>query len=79
MVRVTLGQGSGAGSGDFAGLEGVEVGLGLSDGFGICLALGVLGERPVDAGDGGVLSFAIRHEQPKSQAPMAMEPAMIPR
>ncbi|MFI7876090.1 hypothetical protein [Streptomyces salinarius] len=29
------------------------------DGFGVRLALGVLGERPVDAGDGGVVSFAL--------------------
>ncbi|GAA2561507.1 hypothetical protein ACFWG7_24120 [Streptomyces koyangensis] len=37
-----------AGSGDVADLEGGEVGVGLFDGFGVRLALGVLGERPVD-------------------------------
>ena len=35
-----------------------EVGVCGLDGFGGRLALGVLGERPVDAGDGGVVSFA---------------------
>ena len=43
------------GSGDFVDLEGGEVGLGLLHGFRVCLALGVLGACPVDAGDGGVL------------------------
>jgi hypothetical protein len=28
-------------------LEGGEVGVSLLDGFGVCLALGVFGERPV--------------------------------
>ncbi|MFE2494159.1 hypothetical protein ACFXKS_39350 [Streptomyces scopuliridis] len=39
--------------------QGGEVGVGLLDGFGVRLVLGVLGQRPVDAGDGGVLSLAL--------------------
>ena len=38
--------------------------MGLFDGFGVCLALGVLGERPVDAGDG---SQPRRHRRPDRQ------------
>jgi hypothetical protein len=45
--------------GDRSVVHGGEVGVGLFDGFGICLALGVAGERPVDAGDGGVLALAL--------------------
>ena len=33
--------------------------MGLFDGFGVCLALGVFGERPVHAGHRGVLSLAL--------------------
>ncbi|MFB7056018.1 hypothetical protein ACFCXT_23210 [Streptomyces vinaceus] len=33
--------------------------MSLGDGFGVGLVLGVLGEGPVDAGGGGVLSFAL--------------------
>jgi hypothetical protein len=40
-------------------VHGGEVGVGLLDGFGVRLALGVFGECPVDAGDGGVLSLAL--------------------
>lgn len=47
------------GAGDLAVLEGGEVGVGLFDGFWVRLVLGVFGERPVDAGDGGVLSLAL--------------------
>ncbi|HEY9504942.1 MAG TPA: hypothetical protein VIQ27_03125, partial [Gemmatimonadales bacterium] len=39
--------------------QGGEVGVGLLDGFGVRLVLGVLGQCPVDAGDGGVLSLAL--------------------
>nr|WP_240450449.1 hypothetical protein [Streptomyces sp. 11-1-2] len=44
---------------DLSGLEGGEVGVCLGDGFGVCLALGVLGECPVDAGHRGVLALAL--------------------
>lgn len=33
--------------------------MGLFDGFGVHLPLGVLGERPTGAGDGGVPSLAL--------------------
>ncbi|GAA1126708.1 hypothetical protein GCM10009663_76140 [Kitasatospora arboriphila] len=46
------------GFGDFAVLEGDEVGVGLFDGIRVRLALGVLGQRPVDTGDGGVVTLA---------------------
>jgi hypothetical protein len=45
--------------GDRSVVHGGEVGVGLFDGFGVRLALGVFGERPVDADDGGVLSLAL--------------------
>jgi hypothetical protein len=45
--------------GDRSVVNGGEVGVGLFDGLGICLALGVVGERPVDACDAGVLALAL--------------------
>lgn len=47
LVRRTRG-------GNVPGLQGGEDGVRGLDGFGVRLALGVFGERPVDAGDGGV-------------------------
>ncbi|MFE5399283.1 alpha/beta fold hydrolase [Streptomyces sp. NPDC056568] len=48
MIIVARGQGQRAGRGDPADLKGSGAGMGLFDGFGVHLALGVLGERPVD-------------------------------
>lgn len=39
-----------------------EFGVCLLDGFGVCLALLVLGQYPVDAGQARVLSFAFAGE-----------------
>ena len=47
------------GSGDFAGLEGGKVGVGLLGGFGVRLPLLVLGEGPVDAGQARVRALAL--------------------
>ncbi len=45
--------------GEFAGLSGGEVSMGLLDRFGVCPTLGGLGEREADA-----------RQSPESQAPM---------
>jgi hypothetical protein len=45
--------------GDRSVVHGGEVGVGLFDAFGVRLALGVFGERPVDAGDGGFCPFRL--------------------
>src|SRR5690606_30688551 len=42
-----------------SGLEGGEVGVRLRDGFRVALALLVLSQRPVDAGQARVLAFAL--------------------
>lgn len=43
---------------NFGASEGCEVGVNLLDGFRVRLTLGVLGKRPVDTGNRGVLTLA---------------------
>jgi hypothetical protein len=55
----------------------------MGDGFGVCLAFGVLGECPVDAGYPGVLALAFASEEIRSgwicsaDSPAAQRPSMV--